>query len=473
MSEKCPVVLRFAALFPSDLARYVLHEERRGRGSEHCVTERKYLNRPNLIGDADWRERLELEIAAARDENFAEELAALKRLKRKKEWLARGKEGPKDPWNATEAGPLREVILTVNKDWFETPSDPSKLFDTAEKERREADFTAHACEWLTSRFGDMVVTARADHDETALHLHAIIVPWVEKTSGRRGTQRLIQPTSHPLIASYEAAQDDVGAFFAPLGLRRGEARARARREAKGAAEAARKRVRDAGGSEAEAQAAWDKAMEAAPQWVQHKPTHIWRQEEQDRLDRKDRELKEQEATLAASDAQLASKADWLENRAATLTKRETAVADREAETDAAAAVLEAVGAGQVDPERLDQPEELARLAAAAPDLHRRMTASPAKAGPIRQRLANAFRSTRQQALRAADALVAERLGAADRLAAAAGALRDAMLLALPKGLRDKILAHVSTVSQAFDDAQAALSTRERTEARDTRRDDER
>lgn len=48
-----------------------------------------------------------------------------------------------------------------------------------------------------------------------------------------------------------------------------------------------------------------------------------------------------------------------------------------------------------------------------------------------------------------------------------------MLLALPKGLRDKILAHVSTVSQAFDDAQAALSTRERTEARDTRRDDER
>lgn len=69
--------------------------------------------------------------------------------------------------------------------------------------------------------------------------------------------------------------------------------------------------------------------------------------------------------------------------------------------------------------------------------------------------------------------MAERLGAADRLAAAAGALRDAMLLALPKGLRDKILAHVSTVSQAFDDAQAALSTRERTEARDTRRDDER
>ena len=57
MSEKCPVVLRFAALFPSDLARYVLHEERRGRGSEHCVTERKYLNRPNLIGDADWIRR--------------------------------------------------------------------------------------------------------------------------------------------------------------------------------------------------------------------------------------------------------------------------------------------------------------------------------------------------------------------------------------------------------------------------------
>lgn len=461
MSQKCPVVLRFAALFPTDLARYVLHEERRGRGSEHCVTERKHLNRPNLIGDADWKERLLLEIATARAENFAEELAALKRLKRKKEWLARGKEGPKDPWNATEAGPLREVILTVNKDWFETPSDPSKLFDTAEKERREADFTAHACEWLTSRFGDMVVTARADHDETALHLHAILVPWVEKTSGRRGTQRLIQPTSHPLIASYEAAQDDVGAFFAPLGLRRGEARAKARREAKGAAEAARKQVRDAGGSEGEAQAAWDAAMEAAPQWVQHKPTHIWREEEQDRLDRKDRGLNGKAADLAARDAQLATKAEGLEAVAAELTKRRSAVADREAEIDAAVAVLDAVQAGHADPGCLDNPEELDRMATVAPDLHRRMTAAPGRAGQIRRRLAEVFRATRQRANLAAETRIAERLGAADRLAAAAEALRDAVLSRLPKGLLDRILPHVDTASQAFDEAKAALPGRER------------
>ncbi|SNT40025.1 hypothetical protein SAMN05421763_11460 [[Luteovulum] sphaeroides subsp. megalophilum] len=461
MSLERPVVLRFAALFPTDLAHYVLHEERRGRGSEHCVTERKHLNRLNLIGDADWRERLDLEIAAARAENFAEELVALKRLKRKKEWLARGTEGPKDPWNATEAGPLREVILTVNKDWFETPSDPSKLFDNAEKERREADFTAHACEWLTSRFGDMVVTARADHDETALHLHAIIVPWVEKTSGRRGTQRLIQPTSHPLIASYEAAQDDVGAFFAPLGLRRGEARAKARREAKEAAEAARKAANDSCASAAEAQAAWDAAMEAAPQWVQHKPTHIWRQEEQDRLDRKDRELQRRQADLQARDAQLATKAKGLEAVGAELTKRQSAVADREVEIDAAVAVLDAVEAGRCDPGRLDHPEELDRLAAVAPDLHRRMMATPTRAGQIRRRLAEVFRATRQRAKLAAEKRLAERLGAADRLAAAAEALRDAVLSRVPKALLDRILPLVDTASQAFEEAKAALPKRDR------------
>ncbi|PTR11632.1 plasmid recombination protein [Cereibacter azotoformans] len=455
MSQKCPVVLRFAALFPSDLARYVLHEERRGRGSEHCVVERKHLNRLNLIGNADWKERLDLEIAAARDENFAEELAALKRLKRKKEWLARGKEGPKDPWNATEAGPLREVILTVNKDWFETPSDPSKLFDTAEKERRESEFTARACKWLASRFGDMVVTARADADESALHLHAIIVPWVEKTSGRRGTQRLIQPTSHPLIKSYEAAQDDVGAFFAPLGLRRGEARAKARREAKGAAEAARKQVRDAGGSEAAAQAAWDEAMAAAPQWVQHKPTHIWREEEQDRLDRKDRELKTQETTLAAREVAVQAGEKKLTADKTELDSQRKAIRAREDEVGAAEAILEVMATGAVDPAMMDQPDALDRLAAGAPEHHRRVTASTDGALGLRQRLARAFRSIGTRATDAAQKEIADRLDAAVRLADAARAFRDSLMAAIPPVLRDRLARQTGDAGRLLDEAEAA------------------
>jgi hypothetical protein len=57
------------------------------------------------------------------------------------------------------------------------------------------------------------------------------MPRAEKVSKRRGRQRLLQPSIHPLIEDYEKAQDDVGAFFSEIGLRRGERSAAARRRA--------------------------------------------------------------------------------------------------------------------------------------------------------------------------------------------------------------------------------------------------
>lgn len=72
-------------------------------------------------------------------------------------------------------------------------------------------------------------------DEEAPHVHFVLAPWHEKFSASRGRQQLLQPSSNPLIANYELAQDVVAEFFADLGILRGERRAKAIRQAKAAA----------------------------------------------------------------------------------------------------------------------------------------------------------------------------------------------------------------------------------------------
>lgn len=99
-----PVVLRFQSLFPDQINRYVLHEERKGRGSKHCDPKQRSRNRLNLLGDEDWQERFGLELDTASDENFAEEMDALKTSNRHKDYLARGREGRKDPWRKSKGG---------------------------------------------------------------------------------------------------------------------------------------------------------------------------------------------------------------------------------------------------------------------------------------------------------------------------------------------------------------------------------
>ena len=226
-----PVVLRFAELFPAQLAGYAMHGARTGGDLSHVDAEPSGLNRI-LIGSEDWREQALAEIDAMRHENLAEELEALKARGRTKEMDARAREGLKDPWRASKGGPLREVILTASKDWFEAPDAPS-MFGQPVAER-EFEFQAKAVEWLKRNFGDDVIHARADHDERTCHIHAIILPREVKKSQRRGTQRMLQPSVHPLIEDYEKAQDGAGAFFASVGLRRGERSAKARRQARDA-----------------------------------------------------------------------------------------------------------------------------------------------------------------------------------------------------------------------------------------------
>ena len=247
------------------------------------------------------------EIELARYANLASELDALWARKRKKEHAERLREGLKDPWRDSKGGPLREVILTANKDWFAQEDaaqpvgaiqenakgaprnaaaileeleaqvrgpgrgadDVADLVDYGDARSRQERFEARAVEWLRSRFGAAVVFARADHDEEAYHIHAVIAPWKETTTKRRGTQRMLQPSAHPLLKDYEKAQDDVGAHFSAIGLRRGERRKARWREAV----AARAAEREVGGA----------AQTPLPEIPEHVPPAEWRKREDARL----------------------------------------------------------------------------------------------------------------------------------------------------------------------------------------------
>ena len=235
--KRYPVVLRFEGLKPSDLGGYEGHRTRRGGDLGHVDGGRKHLNR-RLIGDEDWAAKALDEIDAIRVGNFAAELESLEARKRKKDIKRRLAEGPHDPWRPTRHGPMRELILTANKEWFD--DDLSGFLGEGGNQRVE-EFERLAVGWLTHQFGDDVIHARADLDEQTYHIHAVIMPRVTvemtRTNKKTGetkviaTRRMLQPSKFEVIEDYEKAQDSVGEWFAELGLVRGERRKQAIRDA--------------------------------------------------------------------------------------------------------------------------------------------------------------------------------------------------------------------------------------------------
>ncbi len=88
-------------------------------------------------------------------ENFADEIETLTRRRRKSQLRKRMVEGPRDPWRATRHGPLREVILTANCEWFEEMvADENGKIDFRKRER---EFEAAATALLRENFGEDVV----------------------------------------------------------------------------------------------------------------------------------------------------------------------------------------------------------------------------------------------------------------------------------------------------------------------------
>ena len=94
-----------------------MHDQRAGGDLSHI---RHDLSPQNyrVIGDEDWIDVLTAEIAAAKRNNYQNEVAARDGKGRWKEADDLRRRGPVDPWKFTAEGPLRGGILTVNKLWF-------------------------------------------------------------------------------------------------------------------------------------------------------------------------------------------------------------------------------------------------------------------------------------------------------------------------------------------------------------------
>jgi hypothetical protein len=223
--DEAPIVLRFKPMFPLDLQRREMHAKRLGGDLTHIREHLSHLNWQE-IGGPDWIDRLTRRIADAARANLQEEIEARTRKGRHKEAREVRMRGLVDPWKYTRLGPLREGVLTVNKKW---------LGGTGLEEwdlRRVYDFLDRAMEFLIENFPeDQLLEVHADMDEEAFHLHFVVGVWVEKVSGNRGRQLLLQPSANPLVARYEHAQDLAGEAFVDLGIHRGERRAEAVRQA--------------------------------------------------------------------------------------------------------------------------------------------------------------------------------------------------------------------------------------------------
>lgn len=241
-----PVVLRFEGIHPSDLARIEMHGLRRGGDLGHCDPVKMEVQKraKPLIGGEDWVSKALTKIEEARVGNFADEMEGLARRKRAKDVERRLIEGPNDPWRATRHGPMRELILTANKHFFN--DELAELFNESSGQNESIQqFQERALGWLKNEFGDDVIYARADQDEAAFHIHAVILPMVEVKMTRRhklpdgtrsepyviATRTMLQPSKFAVIEDYEKAQDSVGEWFKEIGLTRGERRKAAFREA--------------------------------------------------------------------------------------------------------------------------------------------------------------------------------------------------------------------------------------------------
>ncbi|RJL05891.1 Pre (Mob) type recombination enzyme [Paracoccus aestuarii] len=430
MSEQqFAIVGRMEGLWPHQLPTFEMHRHRRGGDCGHVDPSRK---NKLLHGSETWAAEAAARIDEIRFENYNQELAALEKRRRKTERLNRIVEGPRDPWRASEHGPMREMILTANKDFF--ASDLSSFF--GEADGLEQQFEEVALAWLKQTFGDDLVHARADLDETSYHIHAVILPIETGKDGRR----MVQPSKHAVIADYEHFQDEIGKVFAPLGLKRGEERAKAGRAAYARGETPpppRRHVRPKKWREQEdlRLAAERAALEAAQAEQQRKTAEAEAALAAEREAIEAAEIRRQQAAAAAvaaleaaqaeqqrktaeAEAELAAKREAIKTAEI---RREQAAAQAEAaleaerqrlaeqaeEQDAILAAVEALGTGQIDP-----TQDTVTLAPAAPEsaeateVETRIARSPRGWNRFLAALTPGWQRLRQAAREEADAALA-------------------------------------------------------------------
>ena len=418
-----PVVARAEGMRPESLAGYEAHRSRRGGDTGHVDRDRSHLNRC-LIGEVDWAAKAAAEIAAMREENFLHEIEGLKRRKRKGELLKRFMEGPKDPFRPSRHGPMREIILTAHQDWFASASGATGE-DLSELERQ---FEETAVKWLTDTFGDDVVHARADRDERAYHIHAVILPRVE-TTVNGAPRKLLQPSKFGVIRDYETLQDSVGLAFAGIGLRRGDRRKQAIREALSRGE-------------------------APPVNPRHVRPKKWRQEQERELAERDGKVEAREVAISQREA---------------IAERAIAEADaRGAEADAILSIVEGVAEGQLEMSESDGTKRLVFAGNAdrkkVEEIHRRASRSASGRDKIARALHRAWQGMKRRAEAAAEAKLEREFADVQEAAKQVSGIMSK----LPATLRTALAERHQTIARLLTGVGARMRRRQRERGRDER-----
>ncbi|WP_319531122.1 hypothetical protein [uncultured Cohaesibacter sp.] len=245
MDDEFPIVLRMEARMPVSLGAMLMHAERKGGDLEHCEVDRRDQTIwYDEVGPHDFVKAVKDEIAKMSQSNLVNALEAMDKNRRFADHAKRKKEGVKPPYREAENGPLREVILTANAQYFYAdPDDPDPY--RAHRTTKDGDretvylsrnkieaFNKRGLEFFAEHFPGQLRHLRLDMDEEVPHFHALIMVTKVTNSKRRGEQTNIVPSANPYIRNYEWAQNAAGEFFSTIGLVRGERRAEARRKAK-------------------------------------------------------------------------------------------------------------------------------------------------------------------------------------------------------------------------------------------------
>ena len=350
MSNKHPIVLRFKSMFPGSMAKMMMHAKRRGGPLDHV--EMAFAHRNRILHGENFVAEVGVEILEMKKQNRDAEVSALNAQNRRGKAKERQELGLIDPWKSSDNGPLREVVLTADTDYFRAAADAPEdkvmitygITEHGETVQHRlckdkvAAFEKRGREFFEKFFPDALRHLRLDLDEETPHFHGLLLQRTAKTSGRRGEQHLIQPTSHPLLKNYEHAQDEAGLFFSTIGLRRGEEHAKRQRAAKDATTSVPTAPRNT--SPNEYRKSWQKSMDGRQQ-------AIAAQEAETKLQRI---LAARDRTRAQSEASMASE----KNRGADERISEAGIAKASAEAFFSALT---VGVNAIETRQIDYQEK--------------------------------------------------------------------------------------------------------------------
>lgn len=168
------------------------HEQRKAGDVSHCDPERAHLNKRGAYGN----HTLDPDKAAT-------EFIRDKRLR-------------VDPRNEK---PITSFVLSASPEFFK--GDGPGGFD----EEKVRAWSAASHKWLASEFGEGVVHVSLHLDEQTPHIHAKVVPVVERTTKRGMVIRQVSHHQHPAFRgrkSYARVLDRYAEAVAHLGIERGD-----------------------------------------------------------------------------------------------------------------------------------------------------------------------------------------------------------------------------------------------------------